>query len=82
MSSQELMEYICEQATQTPVIDIDAISFSEFQDKIDWLRSCERHECASVMTDSKGDVTEAFKTKSETVLHCMELLRGFSPPSV
>lgn len=137
MSSQELMEYICEQATENPVIDIDALSFPEFQDKIDWLRSSERHEYTSGTTDDDGAdardnihgrtygdslkdnllmqlsalrldspenqicqyliacvdsrgylsedcdaVAEAFKTKPETVLHCMELLRGFSPPGV
>lgn len=137
MSSQELMEYICEQATENPVIDIDELGFPEFQDRLDWLRSSERLEYASGTTDDDsadardnihgrtygdslkdsllmqlstlrldspenqicqyliacvdsrgylsedcGAVAKAFETEPETVLHCMELLRGFSPPGV
>lgn len=54
MSSQELMDYICEQATENPVIDMDALSSSEMQNKLDWLRSNERRDHAPAQTDDDG----------------------------
>ena len=38
MSSLELEEYICNEATDNPVIDIDAFQLRELRSKEEWLR--------------------------------------------
>ena len=42
MSSLELEEYICNEATDNPVIDIDAFQLRELRSKEEWLRQNDR----------------------------------------
>lgn len=64
MNSQELMEYICEQATENPVIDMDALGFPEFQSSGNLLRSSERRDYSYSKTDDSTDVRDGIRGRT------------------
>ena len=60
MSSLELEEYICNEATDNPVIDIDAFQLRELRSKEEWLRQNDRSIGGSAAGQDERDPPDAW----------------------
>ena len=61
MSSLELEEYICNEATDNPVIDIDAFQLRELRSKEEWLRQNDRSIGGSAAGQDERDPPDAWE---------------------
>lgn len=61
MSSLELEEYICNEATDNPVIDIDAFQLRELRNKEEWLRRNDHSIGGSAAGQDEKDQTDAWE---------------------
>ena len=68
MSSLELEEYICNEATDNPVIDIDAFQLRELRSKEEWLRQNDRSIGGSAAGQDERDPPDAWEP-AEKRLH-------------
>lgn len=61
MSSLELEEYICNEATDNPVIDIDAFQLRELRNKEEWLRRNDRSIGGSAAGQDEKELSDAWE---------------------